>query len=135
MAAAFFQAGGLRNTFVFAAASATMIEAERGGVANLRSPGAGAAAFVGSEHEHWAIRHAYALASTANFSRSILEFCLGRLHAARAEWYLARPSRQDLATARHGAVLDRGARAHRVGGTAEHSTVTREVRPSLRTGA
>jgi len=31
--------------------------------------------FWGTEHDRWAIRQAYALAPTANFSRAILEAC------------------------------------------------------------
>ena len=32
-------------------------------------------AFAGGEHERWALRQAYALAPTVDFSRSILEAC------------------------------------------------------------
>ena len=75
MAAALSQAGGLWNTFVLTAAAATLIKAGRECVPNLHDRLARAAPFVGTEHEHWAIRHAYALAPTADFSRSILELC------------------------------------------------------------
>ena len=38
---------------------------------------AGLGAFWGGEHERWAMRHAYALAPTASFSRCVLESCTG----------------------------------------------------------
>jgi mannose-1-phosphate guanylyltransferase len=75
VAEALFQAGCLWNTFVFAVGAATLIEAGQKCLPSLHDRLARIVAFAGTEHEGWAIQHGYALAPTANFSRSILEAC------------------------------------------------------------
>ena len=65
--------GCLWNTFVFAASAAGLLAAGSECVPSLAARLARLPAFWGSEHEGWAIRHAYALAPTASFSRSVLE--------------------------------------------------------------
>lgn len=65
--------GALWNTLVFVARAAALIEAGRECVPVLESRLSRAAFFGGTDHEHWALRQAYALAPTANFSRSMLE--------------------------------------------------------------
>lgn len=67
--------GGLWNTFVFAGRAAVLLAAGRECVPSLYERLARFRAFVGSAHERWALRQAYALAPTVNFSRSILEVC------------------------------------------------------------
>jgi mannose-1-phosphate guanylyltransferase len=67
--------GYLWNTFVFAARVAAVLSAGRECAPSLYDPLAALRAFAGSEHERWAIRHAYALAPKVNFSRAILEAC------------------------------------------------------------
>src|SRR5207245_4984537 len=54
----------------------TVLAAGRECVSSLAERIARLAAFWGSEHQRWAVRQAYALASTANFSQAILEACL-----------------------------------------------------------
>jgi mannose-1-phosphate guanylyltransferase len=70
-----FTAGSLWNTLVFGARVSTLIEAGRECVRPLHDRLARLSVFLGTEHERWATRHAYALAPTANFSRTILEAC------------------------------------------------------------
>ena len=72
-AEALMAGGALWNTFVFAARATVLLEAGRECVPALYDRLARLRAFAGSEHERWAVRHAYALAPTVNFSRSILE--------------------------------------------------------------
>jgi mannose-1-phosphate guanylyltransferase len=67
-----FQAGCLWNMFVFAARVSALIEAGGACVPLLHDRLARLAVFLGSRHESWAVRQAYMLAPTANFSRSIL---------------------------------------------------------------
>lgn len=67
---------GIRwNTFLFTARATAVLSAGReyapalyDGLARLRT-------FAGSGPDRWAVRHAYELAPTLNFSRSILEAC------------------------------------------------------------
>lgn len=68
-----FAGGALWNTHVFVARAAALIEAGRECVPALESRLRQAAVFGGTDHERWALRQAYALAPTANFSRSMLE--------------------------------------------------------------
>ena len=65
----------LWNTFVFVARAAVVLAAGRECVPSMAHRLARLSAFWGTEHERWAVRQAYALAPTANFSRSILEAC------------------------------------------------------------
>jgi mannose-1-phosphate guanylyltransferase len=76
-ALAMWRDGCLWNTFVFAAAAASVLDAGRECVPSLAGRLARLPAFWGSEHEPWAMRHAYALAPTASFSRGVLEICSG----------------------------------------------------------
>ncbi len=52
-----------------------LLETGRACVPDLSDRLARLSAFWGSEHERWAVRQAYALAPTADFSRAILEGC------------------------------------------------------------
>lgn len=74
-AEALFTSGCLRNTFVWAARPGVVLEAGRECVPSLYEQLIRLPAFWASEHERWALQHAYALAPTVNFSRSILEAC------------------------------------------------------------
>jgi mannose-1-phosphate guanylyltransferase len=67
--------GSLWNTFVFAAQAAVLLSAGRECAPALYDRLAPLRAFAGGEHERWAVRQAYALAPTVDFSRSILEAC------------------------------------------------------------
>jgi mannose-1-phosphate guanylyltransferase len=83
VAGALFADGCLWNTFVFAGRAAALLSAGRECAPTLYDRLARLRAFAGSEHERWAIRHAYALAPTVNFSRSILEACSQPLAVAK----------------------------------------------------
>jgi len=72
-------AGCLWNTFVIVAGVSALIAAGRACVPDLHERLSRIAAFAGTEHEAWAIRQAYALAPSANFSSSVLQFCPGPL--------------------------------------------------------
>jgi len=74
-AEALLRRGGLWNTFVFAARAAVLLAAGRECAPALYDRLAPLRAFAGGEHERWAVRQAYALAPTVDFSRSILEAC------------------------------------------------------------
>ena len=67
--------GSLWNTFVFAARAAALLSAGRACAPALYQRLEPLRTLAGGEHEWWAIRHAYALAPTVDFSRSILEAC------------------------------------------------------------
>jgi mannose-1-phosphate guanylyltransferase len=67
--------GSLWNTFVFAARAAALLAAGRECAPALLDRLAPLRAFAGGEHERWALRQAYALAPSVDFSRSILEAC------------------------------------------------------------
>jgi mannose-1-phosphate guanylyltransferase len=67
--------GSLWNTFVFAARAAVLLSAGRECAPALYERLAPLRAFAGGTHERWAVRQAYALAPTVDFSRSILEAC------------------------------------------------------------
>jgi len=71
-----FVQGCLWNTLVFVAEVGALLAAGRECVPNLSERFARLSAFWGSEHERWAVRQAYALAPTVNFSRAILEACV-----------------------------------------------------------
>ena len=75
VAEALMAGGALWNTFVFAARATVLLSAGRECAPALCDRLARLPAFTGTEHERWALRHAYALAPTVNFSRSILEVC------------------------------------------------------------
>jgi len=83
VASALLSGGGLWNTFVFVASVSTLIRAGRECIPDLDARLTRVAAFAGSEHEAWAIRHAYALAPRANFSRSVLALCPRPLAVAK----------------------------------------------------
>ena len=68
-----FVQGGLWNTLVFVAEVGALLSTGRECVPSLSERIGRLSAFWGSEHERWAVRQAYALAPTANFSRAILE--------------------------------------------------------------
>lgn len=74
-AEALFRGGSLWNTFVFATRGAVLLSAGRECAPALYDRLASLRAFAGGEHERWALRQAYALAPTVDFSRSILEAC------------------------------------------------------------
>jgi mannose-1-phosphate guanylyltransferase len=74
-AEALLSRGSLWNTFVFAARAAVLLSAGRECAPALYNRLSTLRAFSGSEHERWALRQAYALAPTVDFSRSILEAC------------------------------------------------------------
>jgi mannose-1-phosphate guanylyltransferase len=68
-----FRSGALWNTSVFAGRAAMLVDAGRACLPALHERLARLATFLGSEHERWAMRQAYALAQPANFSRAVLE--------------------------------------------------------------
>lgn len=68
-----FAAGCLWNTFVFVSNVATLVGAGRACVPDLHERLARISASLGTDREHWAIRQAYALAPTVDFSRAVLE--------------------------------------------------------------
>jgi mannose-1-phosphate guanylyltransferase len=70
-----FVQGGLWNTLVFVAEVGALWATGRECVPSLSERIARLSAFWGSEHERWAVRQAYALAPTVNFSQAILEAC------------------------------------------------------------
>jgi mannose-1-phosphate guanylyltransferase len=70
-----FTKGCLWNTFVFVARASVVLAAGRECVPGTANRLARLSSFWGTAHERWAIRQAYALAPTANFSRSVLEAC------------------------------------------------------------
>ena len=69
-----FEGGCLWNMFVFAARVSALIDAGRQCVPLLHDRLTRMDLFLGAQHEPWAIRQAYLLSPTANFSRSVLEF-------------------------------------------------------------
>jgi mannose-1-phosphate guanylyltransferase len=75
VAHALFAHGCLWNTLVFVAEVGALLETGRECVPSLSDRLARLSAFWGSEHERWAVRQAYALAPTEDFSRAILEGC------------------------------------------------------------
>jgi mannose-1-phosphate guanylyltransferase len=75
VAEALMRQGSLWNTFVFAARASVLLSAGRECAPALYDRLVPLRAFAGGEHERWAIRHAYALAPTVDFSRSVLEAC------------------------------------------------------------
>lgn len=75
VAEALFTSGCLWNTFVCAARPGVVLAAGRECVPSLYEHLIRLPAFWASEHERWALHHAYALAPTVNFSRAILEAC------------------------------------------------------------
>jgi mannose-1-phosphate guanylyltransferase len=82
-AEALLRRGSLWNTFVFAARAAVLLSAGRECAPALYDRLASLRAFAGGEHERWALRQAYALAPTVDFSRSILEACPQMLAVSR----------------------------------------------------
>ena len=70
-----FASGSLWNTMIFGARASALLEAGRQCLPLLHERLARLPVFLGTEHEPWAIRHAYSLAPTANFSRAILQAC------------------------------------------------------------
>jgi mannose-1-phosphate guanylyltransferase len=73
VAAQCLQAGCLWNTFVFVGTAETVQAAGGRAVPGLEQRLRRAEAWAGTEHEPWALRQAYALASPADFSRDVLE--------------------------------------------------------------
>ena len=73
----------LWNTFVLVAGADTLAAAGAEYVPELTERLNRLAAFFGTEHESWAMRQAYALAPSANFSRSVLQRCPGALAVSR----------------------------------------------------
>jgi len=75
--------GCLWNTFVFVAKTATLLAEGQRALPELSHRLARIAPFAGTEREGWAVREAYALAPTANFSRAILQTSPARLAVSR----------------------------------------------------
>jgi mannose-1-phosphate guanylyltransferase len=78
-----FASGCLWNTFVFVASAATLLEESRRALPELCERLSHIAPFAGTEDESWAIRQAYALAPTANFSKTLLASVPSSLGVAR----------------------------------------------------
>lgn len=76
-------AGCLWNTLVLVARASTLLAAEEAALPALHRRLARLRAFLGTEHEAWALEQAYALAPRANFSRSVLEPCPSSLAVSR----------------------------------------------------
>src|SRR5258705_1166623 len=74
-----FVHGGPGNNLVLVAEVGALLATGREYAPSLSERIARLSAFWGSEHERWAIRQAYALAPTVNFSQAILEACAQRL--------------------------------------------------------
>ena len=74
-AEALLRRGSLWNTFVFAARASGLLSAGREYAPALYDRLAPLRKFTGGEHERWAVRQAYALAPTVDFSRTVLEAC------------------------------------------------------------
>jgi mannose-1-phosphate guanylyltransferase len=72
-AEALLRRGSLWNTFVFVAQAGVLLSAGRECAPALSHRLAALRAIAGGEHERWAVRQAYALAPTMDFSRSILQ--------------------------------------------------------------
>jgi mannose-1-phosphate guanylyltransferase len=83
MARAFWSAGALWNTFVVAGSVGAFIEAGRECVPRLEERLGRASAFQGAQEERWALGQAYALAPSANFSRSVLQMTTKPLAVAQ----------------------------------------------------
>jgi len=75
VAEALVRRGTLWNTFVFTARATVLLSAGRVCAPALYDRLVALRAFAGGEHERWALRQAYALAPTVDFSRSVLEAC------------------------------------------------------------
>ena len=78
-----FATGCLWNTLVLISSAATLVAAGAECVPTLHERLARLRAFAGTPHETWAVRQAYALAPTANFSQAILELCPGALAVSK----------------------------------------------------
>jgi mannose-1-phosphate guanylyltransferase len=74
-AEALWRRGSLWNTFVVVARATAVFSAGRECAPALYDRLVPLREFAGGQHERWAIRRAYALAPTVDFSRSILEAC------------------------------------------------------------
>jgi mannose-1-phosphate guanylyltransferase len=74
-----FTKGCLWNTFIFVARVSAVLAAGRECVPSMADRLARLSSFWDTVHEGWAVRQAYALAPTVNFSRAILEACSPRL--------------------------------------------------------
>jgi mannose-1-phosphate guanylyltransferase len=74
--------GCLWNTFVFAAGVDTVVDAGRECVPLLHDRLVRLGVFLGTRYEPWALRQAYDLAPTADFSRAVLESCPASLVVA-----------------------------------------------------
>lgn len=70
-----FEGGCLWNMFVFSAHVSALVEAGRACVPLLHDSLVRLGLFLGTQHEGRALRQAYELAPTANFSRAVLEAC------------------------------------------------------------
>lgn len=89
--------GCLWNTFVIVARASRLVALGHRYVPRLSARLAALDRFFGTEHERWALRHAYALAPPRNFSRDVLEPGQGDLmvsHMPGLTW-------SDLGTPRH----------------------------------
>lgn len=75
--------GCLWNTFVVVARTATLLAEGQRALPELSDRLSRIAPFAGTEREAWAVREAYALAPTANFSRAILQTSPARLAVSR----------------------------------------------------
>jgi mannose-1-phosphate guanylyltransferase len=75
--------GWLWNTFAFAASLPTLLAAGREFLPEVDDRLGLLVAFSGSRHEGWAVRQAYSMIPTSDFSRRILERCLTWLGVSR----------------------------------------------------
>ncbi|MBI3107208.1 MAG: NTP transferase domain-containing protein [Candidatus Rokubacteria bacterium] len=75
--------GWLWNTFVFASKASLLVELAGHLLPGLERRLAGAAPFLDTGMEAWALQHAYALARGASFSRALLERCPDSLVVCR----------------------------------------------------
>jgi mannose-1-phosphate guanylyltransferase len=71
----YLAADWLWNTFVFVTPLATLLHLGRSMLPTIDERLARIGAFAGTEHETWAIRQAYGLVPTWDFSRSVLQEC------------------------------------------------------------
>ncbi len=75
LARALFRQGCLWNTLVFVTEAGALLASGRACVPGVAGRLGWLSAFWDGDLEEWAVRQAYALAPTANFSRAVLEAC------------------------------------------------------------
>ncbi len=77
------ETGWLWNTFAFVTTLSTLLDAGHEFLPEVDDRLNLIAAFSGSRHEGWAVRQAYSMTPTSDFSRGILERCPGWLGVSR----------------------------------------------------